>query len=510
MPTLADRLLRDHVRYTGDGLPNEPTNAPLPGGDPASGTFNPGKKELRDGFGYLQSSIEDLIASYDGASLRPFVLLGFGQSNMRGYQSSVTGNHDTGTGIYFWNAQNGAPVAPGTQFNLAAFGTPPLDNYNSTAGVYANNLLLHAAKAIRARTGRPVYVVMISRGEQQIEAFMSSATLTANGWSRGSNQDLYTQLMQALSAGLALVPGAPGMVDAVMIHQGEANPNDGPELYARKLKAALLDLENAGYINRENTPVVLGEIAAGATTTNWTRHRNAIRRFKEAWGFDRWKQAKLVSSQGLDVVATGDVHFTGASLVALGERYADALFASQPDDILMVNGTDYSVDGSLRWATNAAYASIADYDARKTIGLDTPTVSAVSNGTLGWAYRVEPNTGVVLGHRQLVRLPTNGVVRIDYEVLALEATSTPHRAFVWYYSAAKALIDTSAFAPPSSPATTAAGHLRVSVSFKRNGASGTADVTLPAGTEYVAPGVWIGAASASGAAVFNVLDMRVA
>lgn len=509
MPTIFDRILRDFQRFTGDGLPNEPTNAPLPWGDPASGTFNIAKKDLRDGMSSFQSAIEDLIASYDGANLRPFVLLGFGQSNMRGYQSSVTGNHDTGTGIYFWNAQNGAPVVPGTQFNPATFGTPPLDNYNSTVGYYANNLMLHAAKSIRSRTGRPVYVIMISRGEQQIEAFMSDATLAANGWARGSNQDLYTQLIQALSSGLAQVPGAPAMVDAVMIHQGEANASDGPDLYARKLKAALLGLENAGYINRENTPVVLGEIASGATSTNWTRHRNAIRRFKEAWGFDRWKQAKVVSSQGLDVVSAGDVHFTGASLVALGERYADALFASQPDDILSVNSTDYSVDGSLRWATNAAYSSVADYDARKTIGLDAPTVSAVNNGTLGWAYRVEPNTGVVLGHRQLVRLPTNGVVRVDYEVLALEATSTPHRAFVWYYNAAKMFLDTSALAPASSPAATAAGRLRVSISFKRNGASGTADVTLPAGAEYVAPGVWIGAASASGAAVFNVLDMRV-
>jgi hypothetical protein len=48
MNAVVDRALRDHVRYTGDGLPNEPTGAPLPLGDPASGVFEPQKKDLRD------------------------------------------------------------------------------------------------------------------------------------------------------------------------------------------------------------------------------------------------------------------------------------------------------------------------------------------------------------------------------------------------------------------------------------------------------------------------------
>lgn len=48
MPTEADILFRDFVRYTGDGLPNEPVGKPAPIGDPASGIFNPPKKNLRD------------------------------------------------------------------------------------------------------------------------------------------------------------------------------------------------------------------------------------------------------------------------------------------------------------------------------------------------------------------------------------------------------------------------------------------------------------------------------
>lgn len=45
---IVDRELREFKRYTGDGLPNEPVNAPLPVGDPQSGTYNPRKVALRN------------------------------------------------------------------------------------------------------------------------------------------------------------------------------------------------------------------------------------------------------------------------------------------------------------------------------------------------------------------------------------------------------------------------------------------------------------------------------
>lgn len=48
MPTEADRIFRDFVRYTGDGLPNEPVGKPLPWGDERSGVHEPSKKEIRD------------------------------------------------------------------------------------------------------------------------------------------------------------------------------------------------------------------------------------------------------------------------------------------------------------------------------------------------------------------------------------------------------------------------------------------------------------------------------
>lgn len=51
MPLLDDvqRVWRDFVRYTGDGLPNPPVGHPLSsGGDPRSGKNNPSKGEIRD------------------------------------------------------------------------------------------------------------------------------------------------------------------------------------------------------------------------------------------------------------------------------------------------------------------------------------------------------------------------------------------------------------------------------------------------------------------------------
>lgn len=44
---VVNRVLRENRRYTGDGLPGEPVNAPLPVGDPSSGVHNPKKSELR-------------------------------------------------------------------------------------------------------------------------------------------------------------------------------------------------------------------------------------------------------------------------------------------------------------------------------------------------------------------------------------------------------------------------------------------------------------------------------
>lgn len=66
MPRLVDINIRDHVRYTGDGLPGEPVNAPLPVGDPSSGVYHPTKKDIRDAIGDIEG---DRIATEAAAEL---------------------------------------------------------------------------------------------------------------------------------------------------------------------------------------------------------------------------------------------------------------------------------------------------------------------------------------------------------------------------------------------------------------------------------------------------------
>lgn len=67
--TVVDDILREFRefrRYTGDNLPGEPTNAPLPVGDPQSGPWNPKKANLRLALGNLAQQLLDGIALVNG------------------------------------------------------------------------------------------------------------------------------------------------------------------------------------------------------------------------------------------------------------------------------------------------------------------------------------------------------------------------------------------------------------------------------------------------------------
>lgn len=57
-----NRLFREFKRYTGDGLPGEPTGAPLPVGDPQSGLHNPKKSDLRAGFAEIIGDIDSVVS----------------------------------------------------------------------------------------------------------------------------------------------------------------------------------------------------------------------------------------------------------------------------------------------------------------------------------------------------------------------------------------------------------------------------------------------------------------
>ncbi len=59
---IVNTIFREFKRYTGDGLPGEPTGAPLPVGDPQSGPYNPKKSELRSAFLSILEGLDELSA----------------------------------------------------------------------------------------------------------------------------------------------------------------------------------------------------------------------------------------------------------------------------------------------------------------------------------------------------------------------------------------------------------------------------------------------------------------
>lgn len=61
-----NRIYREFQRYTGDGKPGEPTNAPLPIGDPSSSAHSPNKAELRAAF---VEAFAEVDAAVDQAAL---------------------------------------------------------------------------------------------------------------------------------------------------------------------------------------------------------------------------------------------------------------------------------------------------------------------------------------------------------------------------------------------------------------------------------------------------------
>jgi hypothetical protein len=62
-----NRIFREFRRYTGDGLPGAPVNAPLPVGDPQSGPHSPKKADIRLVFGGLLTEAEDATEAAEAA-----------------------------------------------------------------------------------------------------------------------------------------------------------------------------------------------------------------------------------------------------------------------------------------------------------------------------------------------------------------------------------------------------------------------------------------------------------
>ena len=124
MPTM-DEVFRDFERYTGDGLPGEPANAPLPIGDPASGVHHPSKPEIREAFSGISEAVEEvkttaaIFGQREGGffsnSADPGSQTRFANRVFVGDAWKFTGATEGNNAVETWlHASGGSQVQPGT------------------------------------------------------------------------------------------------------------------------------------------------------------------------------------------------------------------------------------------------------------------------------------------------------------------------------------------------------------------------------------------------------------
>lgn len=187
MPKSANEVFREFVRFTGDGLPNEPgPGHGLPFGDPRTGVHNPGKSDLRDwAVGVDESAdraeaaaevleqVSDAIdtisgpadarkrfvvnAAGNGYTLAPRskqFLLAYSQSNFANRYDGGTWDIAPPPNLLVWNGGN---------WNGDI--TPPLGNAFVQATTREPQVpLAYAAELARENPETDFYVVIIARG----------------------------------------------------------------------------------------------------------------------------------------------------------------------------------------------------------------------------------------------------------------------------------------------------------------------------------------------------------
>jgi len=71
------QVFREHRRFTGDGLPGEPSAAPLPFGDPQSGQHSPTKREIREALGPLETAVDEVRGLVEDAEAIRDIVAGY-------------------------------------------------------------------------------------------------------------------------------------------------------------------------------------------------------------------------------------------------------------------------------------------------------------------------------------------------------------------------------------------------------------------------------------------------
>lgn len=217
-------------------------------------------------------------------------VLAMGQSNSLGWQAG--GEWSFPAGVTAWDNLNGVTDLSlvGSQWAQPSLGANPFKSDGS------NNPMIHACKSLHERTGRPVRLVLVSKGGQQISM-----------WSDGSVKGpLYARMQSVLAA------AGVKEVDAFLWHQGEAD-NPAPETYGTKFESLLGFLRSDGYLPR-GTPVVIGTPVNTFTSIIPVLEQIATTH----------PEIALADISNL-AVGADNIHFTGESLVTAGGIYGGRL-----------------------------------------------------------------------------------------------------------------------------------------------------------------------------------------
>jgi Carbohydrate esterase, sialic acid-specific acetylesterase len=450
----------------------------------------------------LKRSQSITSSSISGATGTPIVVFAWGQSNTTAIPAANNGDKTTDPLVYFWNTDmHTSTTVVGTTWNVGTFGVAPL---NVGSAPYANNFTLHFAKSLRQRFNRPVYVIIIARGETRIEAWIKSSTLAANGWSRGSEPDLSALMYPGIATALAAIPGSPTKIDYVVGTHGGANfgsgDTDTQETYAAMLTAIMTDL--GSLINLNTTPIIHAELANNNATERRRQHYNALLRVQE-----NLPTFRIVRTSGLPVVSGNAKHFTGEGLVMLGKYMASIIDRPVDRPDYASEEVQFGPDIGFRYFTE--YANGANFDiADRPAYYPSNVMTLVKDSNLGWCYTTPSNSLRAFWSRRVLPTPQKGLINIVFEAITYDVGATiDMRIAVHQFDKDGVSLGEIVYTPPSGPLTDAAGRMVYSATFARSGI--TADVTLNSSCEFFSYGLKLGLGADDEQFRFNVNEMRI-
>ncbi|MCK5123495.1 MAG: hypothetical protein KAQ87_05125 [Candidatus Pacebacteria bacterium] len=216
----------------------------------------------------------------------PFTIVAMGQSNMVGRDGA--GDDKTADNrVRAWN---------GSTWVIADLSSTPFaDNYN--------NIAFHFAKKIAEEQNREVRIILEAENGRPISDWVPSSATHYAG--------MQTQITNSGTT----------KIDVVLWHQGESNNGSSNTAYAADLQLLIDQLRSETEIS-STTPIVMGELIVGALDG-----QNAVFENIHNYITDPYvtvARAKFLADKG------DNLHFSGPSLVTLGQERYLAAFENAP------------------------------------------------------------------------------------------------------------------------------------------------------------------------------------